>query len=75
MLQIRHKAIECIGCAQCVEIAPHYWRLDDEGMAKLIDKQSERDAFDFALGFDEDQAVLIDAEASCPVDIIKIQKK
>ena len=72
MLEIRHKAIECIGCAQCVEIAPNYWQLDDEGMAKLLDKTREYGQFEFAIGFDDDAQSLKAAEDACPVDIIKI---
>lgn len=72
MLTIRHKAIECIGCAACVEIAPDYWHLDDDGMAKLHEVRGQQGHFELGQGFREDEGVLRDAEANCPVRIIEI---
>ncbi len=73
MLRIRHKAIECIGCAACVEIAPDYWHLDDDGMARLNTQTGRQGHFELGHGFREDEAQLRDAEANCPVHIIAIQ--
>lgn len=72
MLQIRHKQVDCIGCAKCVEIAPNYWQLDDEGMARLLDTRNIKDAYHFGQGFVDDADLLKDAEDNCPVDIIKV---
>jgi ferredoxin len=73
MIRIRHKAIECIGCAACVEIAPDYWHLDDDGMARLNEIRNQQGHYVLGRGFREDEATLRDAEANCPVHIIEIQ--
>lgn len=75
MLTIRHKAVECIGCVACVEIAPHYWQLNEDGLAKLVHKTGERAPFDLGEGFIDDEAILREAEDNCPVNIIEIQSR
>jgi ferredoxin len=70
-LVIRHKAIECIGCCLCEETAPQYFRMDDNGMAELIDGEAEG-LFYKVVGLKMDQAELSEAEEGCPVDIIRI---
>ncbi|MDF1837133.1 MAG: ferredoxin [Planctomycetota bacterium] len=70
-LVIRHKALECIGCCLCEETAPQYFRMDDNGMAELIDGEAEG-VFYKAVGLKMDQEELAEAEEGCPVDIIRI---
>ena len=72
MLKIRHKAVECIGCAQCVEIAPDYWHLGADGMAQLVHQDGMWREFALGRGHETDRAELERAEESCPVKIIKI---
>tara|TARA_B110000037_G_scaffold169154_1_gene191712 strand:+ start:330 stop:554 length:225 start_codon:yes stop_codon:yes gene_type:complete len=72
MLSVRHKKIECIGCMVCVEAAPNYWHMDEDGMAQLNQVVSTRGHFEMADGFEEDLKVLKDAESECPVGIIQI---
>lgn len=75
MLEIRHKQNECIGCAQCVEIAPDYWFLDDNGMAQLLNPTGQWETLTMGEGCDVDQKILDLTEKSCPVDIIKVQPR
>ncbi|MFT5059540.1 MAG: ferredoxin [Planctomycetota bacterium] len=70
-LVIRHKAIECIGCCLCEETAPQYFRMDENGMAELIDGEAEGLFYKF-VGLKMDQAELLEAEEGCPVDIIRV---
>lgn len=71
-IHIAHKKPACIGCALCVEVAPGYWRMDDEGEAQLI-QPIRRDAqFEYAHGFEEDRPSLEQAASGCPVGIIRI---
>ncbi len=72
MITIRHKRIECIGCAFCAEVAPNYWSIDTEGLAQLHHVVDTRDAFEFGRGFEEDREALQEAAFHCPVSIIKI---
>lgn len=73
MLRIRHKQNECIGCAQCVELAPDYWTLDEDGMAELLHKSGAGGGHVLGQGFEADQDALNLAAQSCPVNIIKIE--
>ncbi|MGZ0707063.1 ferredoxin [Coraliomargarita sp. W4R53] len=71
-IKIAHKKPECIGCALCTEVAPGYWHMDDDGEAQLS-QVTRRDAqFEYANGFEEDRTALEQAQAGCPVDIIRI---
>lgn len=71
-IRIAHKKPECIGCALCAEVAPHYFRMDGEGEAELIRVVRQDKTFQYGQGFAEDLATLRQAEQGCPVDIIRI---
>jgi len=71
MLKIRHKKPECIGCKLCADIAPHYFQMDDEGLAQLLHSR-QQGVFQIAQGFEEDREDLNLAAEGCPVDIIHI---
>ena len=73
MLKIRHKAIECIGCAQCVEIAPDYWELDEDGMARLLNRTGVWREFSLGQGPEVDRRDLVRTGESCPVSIIEVR--
>jgi len=49
----------CISVASCVAIAPDNFDLDEEGKARVISK-------------DGDNAQILEAAKSCPVDAIKV---
>lgn len=72
LLKIAHKKPECIGCMLCAEVAPNYWKMDEDGEAQLLRVTREVKAFQYGEGFEEDRDLLKEAEACCPVNIIKI---
>jgi ferredoxin len=71
-IRIAHKKRECIGCALCAEVAPTYFRMDEEGEAELIQVLRKDGTFHYGEGFEEDREILSQAEEGCPVDIIRI---
>lgn len=73
-LVIRHKALECIGCCLCEETAPQYFRMDDDGMAELVEGEKQG-VFYRAVGLKIDQPELDEAAEGCPVDIIRISSR
>lgn len=73
MITIKHKRLECIGCALCAEVAPNYWKMDEEGLAQLHQVVEKRDPFEIGQGFEEDRKALQEAADHCPVAIIKIE--
>lgn len=72
MIRISHKRVECIGCAACAEIAPNYWKMDDDGLASLIEVTRRHSTLEFGKGTPDDKELLIESAESCPVNIIKI---
>jgi ferredoxin len=72
MIQISHKRSECIGCDACVEAAPNYWKMDEDGLASLIKIKSQKGTMVYGEGFNEDKEELTQSAESCPVDIIRI---
>lgn len=73
MLVVRHKEPECIGCDMCVELAPTYWFMGDDGLAHLHVIERVEGDFHYGVGFEDDRAVLQEAADECPVDIIRIE--
>lgn len=71
-INIAHKKPECIGCMLCAEVAPNYWKMDENGEAQLLNVSREDKTFQYGEGFEEDRRILEEAEAGCPVNIIKI---
>ncbi len=72
MFQIRHKRMECIGCDNCVSVAPAYWELQGDGLASLCAVSQREGEVELGVGFEEDLEVLRRAEEDCPVGIIRI---
>jgi ferredoxin len=56
----------------CAEVAPNYWTMDEDGEAQLLHITREDKSFQYGEGFEEDRQVLEEAEAGCPVNIIRI---
>ena len=73
-LKIFHKRPECIGCGLCVEVAPSYWHMDEDGLASLNTKIGFDFSYEIAHAWDSDMTILEKAQEGCPVQIIKIQK-
>jgi len=72
LIRIAHKKPDCIGCALCAEVAPNYFRMDGDGEAELIRVLREDNSFQYGEGFGEDRESLQEAEAGCPVNIIRL---
>lgn len=51
----------CIGCGNCVNLAPDYFKLDDESKSKVIKKYDEAD-----------KDLNKEAIDNCPVDAISL---
>ncbi len=73
MITIKHKRLECIGCGFCAEVAPNYWKMDEEGLAQLHQVLDTDDPFESGQGFEEDRESLKEAEFHCPVSIIRLE--
>lgn len=56
----------------CAEVAPQYWKMDENGEAQLLRVTRTDSSFQYGEGFEEDRDVLQEAEAGCPVNIIKV---
>lgn len=56
----------------CAEVAPNYWEMDENGEAQLLRVTRSDKSFQYGEGFEEDRDILKEAEAGCPVNIIKI---
>ena len=72
MLRITHKYDECIGCDFCVEVAPNYFYINEDGIAALHCRNRMDERFEYGDGFDDDYDDLKNAEIGCPTQIIKI---
>ncbi len=73
MYRIRHKRTECIGCDNCVSVAPAYWELQSDGLASLCSVSHRSGDIELGIGFTEDLEALQRAEEDCPVGIISIE--
>ena len=71
--KIIHLREDCIGCGNCVEYAPEYWRLSDEdGKVDLIASIEKRGIFWRHVEVMDEQANQ-EAADSCPVNVIQIR--
>ncbi len=59
-LEVRVEPARCIGSKCCVRVAPSVFRLDDTGIARVVDA-----------GADPDDAIVAAAE-SCPTGAIEV---
>ena len=71
-MKLLHKATECIGCGVCTEVAPHYFEMNEEGLARLHDA-TRAGVFHVMEIFPADVESLSRAEMECPVDIIRLE--
>ncbi len=51
----------CIGCGVCASICPENWKMDDDGKANFISKESDVDCNK-------------DAAENCPTTSIKVEE-
>lgn len=71
--QLTHKQGECIGCAYCVETAPDYFGMGEDGLAFLWTPTGQVGPLTLARAEAADLAALQQAAEGCPVDIIALQ--
>ena len=74
MLRISLKRIECIGCGNCMDVAPHYWVMDqNDGLARLIGSEQKNGLC--VLQTEEfDEKLFQKSALVCPVRIIRVEK-
>lgn len=71
MAKIIHYREKCIGCYSCVEHAPSYWKMDDDGLSTLLGSSEKKGIF--LRDIDEsDVEKNKKAAKDCPVNIIKV---
>lgn len=73
MLHIKHKVGECVGCRHCADTAPHYFQMDDDGIAQLTNS-TQQGVFQCSEAFEEDLEELKKSAEGCPVNIIHVDK-
>jgi ferredoxin len=72
MLQISYYRNKCIGCATCVEAAPHRWRMSKkDGKANLVQSTEKKGIQHLKVGLEELAENRL-AATNCPVRIIKL---
>jgi ferredoxin len=74
MLKIKHRQRECIGCDSCIELAPDYFEMNQDGEATLLHKIGQNGPWIQGEGFVSDVEALDEAAAACPVQIIVIDR-
>lgn len=71
--KLLHIRSRCIGCAYCVEIAPDFWKMNEEdGKCDLIGGQEKRNAFELEV-FSDDLPRIEKAIEICPTKCIKVE--
>lgn len=73
-MKITHLRHKCIGCNACVEEAPNQFEMSDtDGKSNLKDSKKNKEFYSKSITPDEYEAAK-NAEISCPVNIIKVDK-
>ncbi len=74
MIRITQQRIKCIGCGNCEEVAQNNWKMNDaDGKADLIGAK-ENKGFYIIISSDDDYDPNREAQAICPVKIIRVEK-
>ncbi len=74
MIRITHIREKCIGCYYCVEFAPQRWEMDEtDGKSNLLGATEKKGIYTVVVPNFELQEN-IDAQNSCPVNCIKVEK-
>lgn len=76
MIKIIHDRKKCIGCGMCAAVCPRYFEIDEkDNKASLKNsKMNSNDSAELTIEDAESEEMLHDAEMSCPVKAIKIEK-
>jgi ferredoxin len=73
MKKVALTPFECIGCGSCVDIAPAYFVMDENGKANLYGGRPEKDTIVTEL-FPGDDDALASVITSCPSRCISITR-
>ncbi len=73
--KIIYDKVTCIGAASCVAVAPNFWELvGDKAELKGATYNEATKKYELIVEAPEDIQVNQDAEAVCPVAVIKVEK-
>ena len=72
---IVHIKKDCISCGACAAIAPDYWEMDEQALAKLKGAVQKGENWEIDINTEEAKAINQEAADVCPVNIIHIKKK
>ena len=73
MTKISFKREECIGCGNCIDISPLFWKIEPgDGLATLVGAKKHGKYYILEIG---EEAVQENQEAEkiCPVHVIKLE--
>jgi len=74
MVRITHHRINCIGCGYCYEVAPYRWHMNEkDGKSDLVSAKGKKEIYTLVVADDELEDNK-EAEALCPVKIIRVEK-
>jgi len=71
MAKIILEVQKCIGCGSCEAVCSKFWKLGDDGKAKLLDSVPAGDNFELEVKNIECHS---EAAETCPVQCIKVVK-
>ncbi len=70
--KILHDRPNCIGCGLCVNVAPEFWKMADDGKSNVLGAQSLPDGTEVLEIEEKDLACNMDAAEICPVNVIHL---
>ena len=74
-IKICHKRGGCIGCGSCAQIAPEFWKMNQEdGLSDLKNAKDKGKDFLVAEVDEEDYEQNKKAADACPVSVIRVSK-
>lgn len=74
MVKVIHYRAKCIGCAYCVEMAPEFWRMNQEdGRCDLLGSEKCANRFELEL-FDDEVQKNQRAADICPGKCIHMER-
>jgi ferredoxin len=75
VIKITYKRKDCIGCGNCLDTAPEYWKMNgQDGLASLVGSEQNNDIYVLVIDDYAEKENLMAADA-CPINIIRIQKQ
>ena len=71
--KVVHFKKDCISCGACAALAPEFWELDEEGLARLLGSSEIDDHWERMVESAEDIEKNEEAAQCCPVNIIHLK--